>query len=126
MIAVLPPTLESTCASRVVGICTKRTPRLQARRAKAGEVADDAAAERDDEVAPLDMGAEQRVADAREFGVGLRRFARRADDDARLQAGALEAAGQPLEMQRRDVLVGDDGALRAGREARDMRSRRPR
>lgn len=26
--AVLPPTLESTIARRVVGICTKRTPRM--------------------------------------------------------------------------------------------------
>ena len=51
LIAVLPPTLESTWASKVVGIWTKRTPRRERGGAEAGEIADDAAAERDDEVA---------------------------------------------------------------------------
>ncbi len=71
----------------------------QARRAEAGEIADDAAAERDDEVAPLDPRLDQRVADPREFGVGLGRFARRADDDRGRQPGRLEA----LQQRRRDA-----------------------
>ena len=76
---------------------------------------------RDDEVAPLDVRLDQRVADAREFGIGLRRFARRADDDADVFSPAASRLGRKrLEMQRRDRRVGDDGAMRAGRERRDM------
>ena len=40
--------------------------------AKSGEIADDAAAERDDDVSPLDARLDQRVADASELGIGLR------------------------------------------------------
>jgi hypothetical protein len=100
LIAVLPPTLR--------------------RGAEAGEIADDAAAERDDEVAPLDPRLDQRVADPCEFGVGLGRLARRADDDRGRQPGRLKTLQQRLEMQLRHRRVGDDGAARAGRERRDM------
>ena len=63
---------------------------------------------------------DQRVADPREFGVGLGSFARRADDDRGRQPGGLEAPQQRLEMQLRHRRVGDDRAARAGRERRDM------
>ena len=53
LMPVLPPTEESTCASSEVGICTKFMPRRTMPGGKAGEVADDAAAERDDRVAAL-------------------------------------------------------------------------
>ena len=92
--------------------------------AEAGEIADHAAAERDDDVAPLDMGGDQRVRNARELGIGFRRLARRADDDARRKSGAGKALHQIVEMQRRDVFVGDHRATRAGRKGLDMRARR--
>jgi len=92
----------------------------QRRGAEASEIADDAAAERDDEVAPLDPRLDQRIADPREFGIGLGRLARRADDDRGLQPGGLETVQQRLEMQLGHVGVGDDRAARAGRERRDM------
>ena len=65
---VLPPTEESTCASSVVGICTKSMPAPRRCRGKAGEVADHAAAERDDQVVALDPGGEDRFADFLERG----------------------------------------------------------
>ena len=74
---VLPPTEESTWASSVVGTCTKRTPRRTIAAAKAGEIADDAAAERHDEIAALDPRREDRVADPLQRGIGFRRLARR-------------------------------------------------
>ena len=61
--AVLPPTEESTWASSVVGICTKSIPRLQIAAAKPGQVADHAAAERDDQVAAVELQRQQRVAE---------------------------------------------------------------
>ena len=64
LIAVLPPTEESTCASSVVGTCTIVDAAPHDRRGEAGEIADHAAAERDHEVAALDPRGEQRVADA--------------------------------------------------------------
>ena len=64
-IAVLPPTLESTCASSVVGICTNVDAAFDEARGEAGEIADDAAAEGDDEIVAGDVGlqhgAEQRL-----------------------------------------------------------------
>ena len=60
---VLPPTEESTCASSVVGTCTKSSAAAHDRGGEAGEVADHAAAERDHEIAALDARREQRVAD---------------------------------------------------------------
>ena len=117
----MPPTLESTWDSSVVGIWTKRTPRRSDGRAEAGEIADDAAAERDDDVAPLDAGRDQRVRHAREFRVGFCGFARRTDDRRRGEAGATEARVSPVEIERRDVRVGHDRASRAGRDGGDFR-----
>ena len=63
--AVLPPTDASTIASSVVGTCTKRTPRSRHAAAKPGEVADDAAAGRDDERVAIDARPERGVPDGR-------------------------------------------------------------
>ena len=68
------------------------------------------------------MGADQRVADAREFRIGLRRLAGRADDDAGGDALTGQARLQRRQMQRRDVGIGDDGAARGRREGRDPRA----
>ena len=100
LIAVLPPTLELTWASRRGRDLDEAHAAPQRRGAEAGEIADDAAAERDDEVAPLDPRLDQRVADPREFGVGLGRLARRADDrPAVVSPRGLEA----LPQRRRDA-----------------------
>ena len=96
----------------------------QRRRGEAGEIADDAAAERDHDVAPLDARGDQRVADAREFGVGFRRLAGRADDRRRLDPGGGEAVVQRRQTSAGDVLVGDDGGARLGNSAL-MRSPAP-
>ena len=80
LMPVLPPTEESTCASSVVGTCTKSIPRRTHGRGKAGEIADDAAAERDHEIAALDARGDDRLAHVLERGVALRAFARRHDD----------------------------------------------
>ena len=77
LMPVLPPTEESTCASSVVGICTKSTPRAHAGRGKAGEVADHAAAERDHEIAALDARVDDRFADVIEGREALGALARR-------------------------------------------------
>ena len=77
---VLPPTEELTCASSVVGTCTKSMPRRTLRRGKSGEIADHAAAERDDEIAALDARGDDRLAHRLERGVALGALARRHDD----------------------------------------------
>ena len=64
LIAVLPPTEESTCASSVVGTCRNGDAALVDGGGEAGEVADHAAAQRDDQrVAPA-ARREQGVEDA--------------------------------------------------------------
>ena len=123
MIAVLPPTLEIHLGEQGRRNLHETHAAPEARRAEAREIADHAAAQRDDDVAPLDARADQRVADPRELGVGFGRFPRRADDDAGLEPGVPEAAPHRLEVQRRDVRVGHDSAMRAGRERGDMRAR---
>src|SRR6185437_878347 len=76
-----------------------------ARSGKAGEVADDAAAERDHEIAALDARADDLLADALEGGDALRSFARRDEDARGADAGVLERGFRRREMMRRDVLV---------------------
>ena len=68
LIAVLPPTDESTCASSVVGICTNRAPRFSRPCRKTGEIAHDAAAERDDQVVALRAQPDQLVQHGRQIG----------------------------------------------------------
>ena len=57
---VLPPMLESTCASSVVGTCG-RDAAQERRRDEADHVADHAAADRDDEIAPISPDFDQPV-----------------------------------------------------------------
>ena len=47
----------------MVGTCTKRTPRRDHGGGEAREIADDAAAERDHQIAALDPRREHRIAD---------------------------------------------------------------
>jgi len=80
---VLPPTEESTCASSEVGTCHEIDAAAQDRRREAGEIADHAAAERDDEIVALDLRRDQRLADFFETGVAFRPLAFLDDDGAR-------------------------------------------
>ena len=59
----------------MVGILDQPHAPAQRRGAKSGEVADYAAAERNDDVSPLDARLDQRVGNASEFGVALRGLA---------------------------------------------------
>ena len=89
---------------------------------EAGEIADDAAAKRDDEIASLDFRRQHLVADAAEDGKRLRGFARLNDDRHVAHASVFQALLQSRQMQPRDILVGHDGAGGARRDARDMRA----
>ena len=80
---------------------------------EAREIADDAAAERDDEIATLDAGGDQCLADRLEHREALRAFARRHHDGRRLQSRALERGERRREVQLRHRLVADDGCLGA-------------
>ena len=88
--------------------------------AEAGQIANDPAAERDHDVASFDARRDQRVGDAREFGIGLRRLAGRADDRCRGEPGFGEACLHPAEIERRDMSVGDDRTFGPGRDACDF------
>ena len=91
--AVLPPTEKSTCASRVVGICTKSTPALEDRRGETGQIADHPAAERDHRVAAVQLQRQQLVAQALQSGEALGLLARRNDDGV---AGSRPASSAPI------------------------------
>ena len=78
--------------------------------AEAGEIADDPAAKRDHDVAPLDAGGDQRVRDASELRIGFCGLAGRADDRRRSQSGATRGSRPP-------------GRGRAGQRSRRSRSR---
>src|ERR1700734_3725981 len=74
----------------------------QACRAKSGEIADHSAAERDDNVSPLDPSLDQRIDDAGELGIGLRPLPWRADDRGETQTRPIQAGGESIEIERRD------------------------
>ena len=61
---VLPPTEESTCASSVVGDLAQRHAAQEGRRGKAGDVADNTAAERDDQILAGHAGGQQIMVNA--------------------------------------------------------------
>ncbi len=90
--------------------------------AEAGQVADHPAAERDDDVPPFDARLDQRVGDAGELLIGFGRLARRAYDRGRAEARRGEALRQPVEVERRDMRVGDDRAFGPRGNARDLGS----
>ena len=90
----------------------------QDRGRKAGEIADHAAAERDDEIVALDLRGDQGLADLFEAGIGLGALAF-LDHDARgRNAGRSERRLGRLEPVLCDGAIGDDGGAHAGPQAR--------
>ena len=91
---------------------------------EAREIADHAAAQRDDEVATLDAGGDQRLADGLEPAEALRALAFR-DRDGR---GGDPAAGKRGfgggEMVPRDGRIGHDRSLGAGPQRSDLPAER--
>src|SRR5271166_1842980 len=94
----------------------------QSRSAKPREVADYAAAERNDDVSTFDSRLDQRVGNASEFSIALRGLAGRANDRSRAQARLTQAFGQPLKIERGDAGVGHHGAIDARSDLRDLDS----
>ena len=88
---VLPPTEELTCASKRRRHLHEIDAAPHARRGKAGEIADHAAAERDDEIAALDAGGDDRLADDLEGREALGALARRHHDRGTVDAGGFQA-----------------------------------
>ena len=93
-------------------------------RREAGEIADDAAAERDHEIAALDARGDDRLADLFEHAKALRAFADRNDHAARRHAGSGKRGFGGIEVMTRDILVGDDGGLGARPQRFDARAER--
>ena len=81
-------------------------PAPYARRRKAGEIADDAAAERDHQIAALDARRDDRLADFFKRGVVLRTLAGRYLQRRTFNAGRLERALDGIEMSLCYRLVG--------------------
>ena len=75
----------------------------QAGGGEAGEVADDPAAQRDQEIAALHARVERRLAELFEMGVILGRLAGRQHDVAVADARRVEARLQRREPARRDI-----------------------
>ncbi len=92
----------------------------QDRRRKAGEVADDAAAQRDDEIAAFEAELEQALAQRLQLAKALGRLARRQRDRADVAAVLLQGRFQRAEMKARDVRVRDDGAARSSEPRADQ------
>lgn len=102
---VLPPTEESTCASRVVGIWHSETPRRKVAAAKPVMSPTTPAAERDDEILARHAVREQVVIDALDGRETLVLLAGR-DDGVR--HGQRELLLELFEVERRDGRVRDD------------------
>ncbi len=83
------------------------------RGSESGEIADDAAAERQHEIAALDARRDQRFADPLEHGKALRAFARRHSDRRRADPGGGKGSLGRGEMVACDRLVADDRSLGA-------------
>ncbi len=94
------------------------------RRGEAGEIADDAAAERDNKIAALDAFGDQRLADPFEAVKALRTLADRNDHAARRDAGRGQRGFGGAEMVARDFFVGDDRDLRTRTKRGDARAER--
>ena len=112
LMPVLPPTEESTWDEQRRRNLDEVHPAPQDRRGKARKIADDAAAEGDDAVAPLDPRHQQPVAEFGQVLVALGRLARRHDDGGGADAARGKRALQRCEMCRRHVLVRHDGGHR--------------
>ena len=101
LMPVLPPTEESTWASSEVGIWTKSMPRRVIGGGKAGEIADDAAAEREDDVAALEPGLEQAFDDLVRAGRWIWSTSPLGTTMAAvLEAGRVERAGEARQLRR--------------------------
>ena len=75
------------------------------------EIADDAAAERDDEVATLEAHLDQAIGDHAELFQALAGLTRRKHECSRMASLSLEACLQRGEMPDRNVFVSDDAAF---------------
>ena len=94
-------------------------PEIGQRGVSINPLADDAAAQGDDEVVALDLGGEQIIAELDEAGIGFGGLARRDRQARRGDAGPLQAGFQRRRVQGGQVLIGDDGGARSGEEASD-------
>ena len=119
---VLPPTEESTCASSVVGICTKRMPRrtmLAAKPARSPITPPPSAITQSPRSSPISSRRSHSRGQRRE---ALGRLAGRQDLRAGVAARGLQARLQRGQVARGDVLVGDDAASARRRAAASMSS----
>ena len=96
----------------------------QDRGRKAREVADHAAAERDDEIVALDLRRDQLLADIFQALIAFRNLALVDDDPRRGDAGVEQRRLGLAQPVCRNKLVGDDGRARAGPQRRDARAQR--
>ena len=106
---VLPPTEESTWETMVVGIWTKRDAAVEDGRDEAGEVADHAAAEGDDEGLAVVAGLGERAAQVLELFEALGRLAGGHQVAGGIEAGFVERDHHGLGVVPGDVGVGDQG-----------------
>src|SRR5262249_51255514 len=90
---------------------------------EAREIADDAAAERDDQILAADLVRQQFITQPIEALEALKLFARRHDDRNVAQADIAQRALQPRQMQRRNMLIGHDKHALARRERADVLAR---
>ena len=91
---------------------------------EAGEIADHAAAERNDAVAPLDAELEQALAQRASTGKLLLASPGAHHRLAEKQPMLLEARFERGEIKRRDIVIAHDGAARAGQRRGDAASGR--
>ncbi len=95
----------------------------QGRRGEAGEIADDAAAQRHDRRRALDAQRQDVLAQPREMREVLGRLARRQDHRLMRNVRARKARGEAREMQLRHMFVGDDDRAPLTDHRRDQRAR---
>ncbi len=89
----------------------KAHPAPQDCRGKAGEIADNATAEGDDEIAALEPHLEQALAERSKLTEALRRLAGLQDDGPGVQVLALQRRFETRKVKARDVLVRHNPAL---------------
>ena len=121
---VLPPTDEFDLRQQRGRHLHEIDAAAQDRRGKAGEIADHAAAERDDQIVALDPGRDQRLADLFEAGIGLRPLAFRDDDARGRDAGRGQRRFGRSSQCLRHGAVGDDRGAHAGPQRGDARAER--
>ena len=90
---------------------------LEDRRREADQIADHAAAQRDDVIAPFDPAFEQRIAKPGQFVPALGSLARRQHDRIDAYADGSQPFLQPGKLRHGKMLVGDDDEAAAARIA---------